>query len=443
MHQTESLLRSFMRYVSLNILSMIGLSCYILADTYFIANGVGSAGITALNLVLPVYSFINGVGLMLGMGAATWYAILRGEKEADSADRVFTHVLMLGVAAGIIFTVFGIANAGYLARLLGAEGNIHSLATVYLQTMLSFSCPFILNNIFVCFVRNDQNPGLAMTAMLAGSLLNILLDYILIFPLRLGMFGAAFATGLAPLVSMLILLVHKWKRKNQFHLVRCGVSGKRLLRILTFGFPSFITEFSSGVVILIFNMVILRLVGNTGVAAYGIIANMALVAVGIFTGVAQGIQPIVSTNYGMGNDRNIKKTFYYAVFLAFVLGACFYAAGLLFTEPIVSVFNGEQNADLAQMAEQGVRLYFLAFLIMGINIVAAAVFAALGCPVRSFVLSIMRGGAAIVPAIFLLAWVLGMTGVWLTIPCAEGITLLLTTLYSVQYFRTKKRGPAV
>lgn len=443
MHKTEPLLRTFTRYVSLNILSMIGLSCYILADTYFIANGVGSAGITALNLVLPVYSFINGIGLMLGMGAATWYAILRGEKEADSANRVFTHVLLLGAVAGVLFTILGVVNAGQLARLLGAEGNIHTLATVYLQTMLSFSCPFILNNIFVCFVRNDQNPKLAMTAMLAGSLLNILLDYILIFPLRLGMFGAAFATGLAPLVSMLILLLHKRKRKNQFHLVRCGVSGRRLLRILTFGLPSFITEFSSGIVILIFNMVILHLAGNTGVAAYGIIANMALVAVGIFTGVAQGIQPMISTNYGMGEHRNIKKTFSYAVLLAIALGVCFYAAGLLFTTPIVSVFNGEQNAELARMAEEGVRLYFLAFLIMGINIIAAAVFAALEQSVRSFVLSISRGGAAIVPVIFLLAWSLGMTGVWLTIPCAEGMTLLLTVLYSLQYFRTKKREPAV
>lgn len=440
MRTERSIYRTFSHYVSLNVLSMIGLSCYILADTYFISSGIGSMGIAALNIVLPVYSLISGIGLMLGMGAATRYSILRGEGQSRDADEIFTGAMRLGAAFGVLFTVAGIFFAEDLAALLGAGGDVLPLAGTYLKTILMFSSAFVVNQIFVCFVRNDSQPKLAMLAMLVGSFSNVILDYIFVFPLRMGMFGAALATGLAPIFSMLVLSTHYFKKGNRFHFVKCPVLLDRARRILSLGVPAFITEFSSGLVMLIFNFIILDLAGSKGVAAYGIIANLALVVVAVFTGIAQGIQPIISVNLGLGDKGNIKKVFALAMALSLAAGILFYTVGLCFSGPIVEIFNGGRDAMLAEMAGHGLRLYFIAFLVMGVNITASAYFAALSKPFPSFIISITRGCAAVIPLAFLLSRLYQMTGVWLVIPCVEVLTALISVFFCIRDAKAQRHG---
>ena len=155
----------FARYVSLNVLSMAGLSCYILADTYFISAGVGSNGIAALNLALPAYSLLNGIGLMVGMGGATRYSILRGEGREDEANQVFTHAAGMAALLGILFTAAGLLFSWEIAGALGASGQVQELASIYLRTLLTFSLLFLFNNLLVCFIRNDGQPNLSMAAM--------------------------------------------------------------------------------------------------------------------------------------------------------------------------------------------------------------------------------------------------------------------------------------
>ena len=159
-----------------------------------------------------------------------------------------------------------------------------------------YSPLFLCNNLLNCFVRNDGEPRLSMTAMLVGSLTNIVLDYNFIYPMQLGMTGAALATATAPLVGMSILSKHFWKKKNQFHLVKTRIHLKTAVDICRLGVSSLVAELSSGIVILVFNMLTLKFSGTTGLAAYSILANIALVLVAIFTGIGQGIQPIVSSH---------------------------------------------------------------------------------------------------------------------------------------------------
>lgn len=422
----NSILKNFIKYVSFNVISMIGFSCYILADTFFVANGVGSIGLTALNLVLPVYSFVSGIGLMIGMGAATKYSILRGRNNEKGANKVFTYAIIMGVLIGIILTVIGMFFSYDIATLLGADADVNPLAGMYLKTILMFSCAFILNNIMVCFVRNDNSPNLSMIAMLLASLSNIILDYVFIFPLNIGMFGAAFATGLAPIFSLLVLSLHLIKKRNNFKLVRCNINKSYIKSIILLGIPSFITEFSSGIIMLVFNFTILSISKNIGVAAYGIIANLALIVVAIFTGIAQGIQPIISKNYGQGKNDNVKKTYHYALITAAILGSLCYLIGVLFSKEIINIFNKEQNQLLLGMADEGIKIYFIAFFIMGLNIVTTSFFASINKPRESFIISIMRGCIAILPLIVILPKMFGMIGVWTTIPLAELITLILS-----------------
>lgn len=181
----KTLLKEFVQYVALNICGMIGLSCYILADTFFVSRGLGANGLAALNLAIPIYSFVHGSGLMLGMGGATKYSIYMGQ--------------------------------GNLALMLGADKEVFGMTKTYLQVILLFSPAFIANDSLLCFIRNDGNPKLSMTAMLAGSLSNIVLDYVFIFPLHMGIFGAVLATGFAPVISQGVLSRHWITKNNQFH----------------------------------------------------------------------------------------------------------------------------------------------------------------------------------------------------------------------------------
>ena len=202
---------TFAKYVSLNIIGMIGLSCYILADTFFVAQGVGINGLSALNLAIPIYSFIHGTGLMIGMGGATRYSISKSKET-------FTQSLYYAFFISCLYLIVGILFSKQLAILLGADSDTLQDANIYLRTILNFAPMFLLNNVIICFVRNDDNPQLSMAAMLIGSFSNIILDYIFIFPLSMGMFGAAFATCLAPIISIGVLSIHFIKRRNNFKL---------------------------------------------------------------------------------------------------------------------------------------------------------------------------------------------------------------------------------
>lgn len=421
----------FCRYVSLNVLGMVGLSCYILADTFFISNALGSTGLAALNLAISIYSIIHATGLMLGIGGATRYTILKSQQKETEANLVFTQTVMAGIAAGCLFLAIGLALAEPLARLLGADQDTLPLTGIYLRTILCFSPAFILNNIFLAFVRNDNSPRLSMTAMLTGSFANIILDYLFIFPLSMGMFGAAFATCLAPVISLGILSLHAIKKRNTFRLVWGRLKLRRLAAILSLGLSSFVTEVSSGIVLIVFNLVILGLTGNTGLAAYGIVANVALVATAVFTGIAQGIQPLASVGCGTNDQKLLTLLRNYTLALSLTFAAVIYGIVLLCSGNITAVFNSEGIPELAAIASDGFRLYFSGFFFAGINITMAAFLSASDRPGAAFAVSITRGCAAILPLILILPRLWGMNGVWLSFPAAEltGCAITVRALY--------------
>lgn len=190
-----SIKNTFMRYILTNVIGMIGLSCYILADTFFVSKGLGVTGLTSLNLSISIYSFINATGLLIGIGGATKYSIYQARDKHNKANIIFTNSIKIGVICGIIFLLIGLLGSSSLSNLLGADKDTFAMTNTYLKTLLCFAPFFILNNIFIAFIRNDGDPKLSMAGMLIGSLANIILDYVFIFPLQWGMFGAAFATG--------------------------------------------------------------------------------------------------------------------------------------------------------------------------------------------------------------------------------------------------------
>lgn len=424
----NNILHLFIKYVSLNVLGMIGLSCYILADTFFVARGIGSDGLTALNIAIPIFNFVNGIGLMLGMGSATKYAILKAQNKNNEANIVFTNSLIYILIISVLFITLSILFTSHIAYILGARGNIHSMTNIYIKMILLFSPMFMLNNVLLGFVRNDNHPRLAMIAMLMGSLFNIVFDYIFIFPFNMGIFGAVLATVFSPVVSILILSILFIKKKNTFFIVKPNISFRKFFEISSLGVSFLITEVSSGFVILAFNIIILNIAGNVGVAAYGITANIALVIIAIFTGMGQGVQPIISINYN--NQDNINKIYKYAVILSTSISIFVYIITYLFANEITSIFNRDNIEELQKISVNGLRIYFTAFIFVGYNIITCVYFSSRDKAKQAFIISILRGFIFIMPSIFILSSIFNMTGVWLSFPVAE----ILTSIFAFIFF---------
>lgn len=425
-----------MKYSFLNVLGMLGLSCYILADTFFVSMGLGSNGLAALNLAIPIYSFIHGIGLMIGIGSGTRYAIAKSQRDENAANRIFTNAILLAAAFSCIFLSIGLLGTKSIVQQMGANEAIFQMVQTYLQVILLFSPMFLLNNVLLCFIRNDGAPQLSMTAMLVGSLSNIILDYVFIFPCKMGIFGAVFATGLAPIISILVLSFFFVKKKNNFHLTKFKFAENLVFPIFSSGFPSLITEVSSGIVMIVFNTIILKLQGNIGVAAYGVIANLSLVVMSIYTGMAQGIQPLISSNYGAGKKKNIQLILRYALTSMFLISVIIYLMIYFFADPITSIFNREQNTLLQNIAVDGLKLYFTACLFAGFNIILSIYFTSVEYALPAHLISILRGFIVIIPMAFLFSSIGGMTGVWCTFPVTE---LLVSGFGIVFYLFYRKK----
>lgn len=428
--------KEYITYVSLNVLGMIGLSCYILADTFFVANGLGADGLAALNLAIPIYSFIHGSGLMLGMGGAGRYVIFKNRGGASDGNAVFTHTVLLALCFSAFFVLTGLFLSGPIAVLLGGSGQVLSMSRIYLRVLLLFAPAFLTNDILICFVRNDGAPQLSMMAMLGGSFSNIILDYIFIFLFDMGIFGAVFATGLAPIISLMILSGYFFKKKHRFHLIRCPFSPDACKHLAATGAPSLVTELSSGIVIIVFNSIMLRLSGSLGVAAYGVIANLALVVIAIYTGIAQGIQPLLGKYYGGQNQKNLQAVFRYALVTVLVLSILLYLGIFLGADSITLAFNSKRDPLLQEIGVWGMKLYFTGCVFAGFNIILSIYFTSTDCAGPANLLSLLRGFFIIIPMAFLLASLFKITGLWLAFPLTE----LLVAITGVFLYNRAKRN---
>ena len=428
--------QDFIRYSFFSIMGMIAISCYILADTFFVAQGLGTNGLASLNLAIPTYDFIHGTGLMLGMGGATRFSILKSQNNQKGADTIFTNTVYLGIFFSVIFMLGGLFFSGSLARLLGADQNTFEMTNTYLRVMMLFSPAFIFNDIILCFVRNDGNPRLSMIATVCGSLFNVVFDYIFIFPCNMGMLGAVLATGFSPVVGLTIMSPHWLGKKRGFHFRKLVPDADSIRTNISLGFPSLLSQISAAIVMIVFNMLILGLEGNTGVAAYGVIANISLVVLSFYTGIAQGIQPLVSHSYGRKKTDGIRQFLRYAMISMVILSAVMYLILFVFADPIASAFNSEHNGKLQEIAVTGLKLYFTSLVFAGFNIILSMYFTSVEKALPAQIISLLRGLILIIPIAFLFANLWDMTGVWMSFPATELVTAIVG---AVLYFIYKNR----
>ena len=425
------------KYILPNTLAMVGTSCYVLADTFFISVANGTDGITALNLVLPVYSLLFALGSMIGVGSATRYALGRST-GAEDASEYFSNSFWCTLLVSSIFVGCGIWFPEQILTLLGADPGILQTGLAYTRIVLCFAPFFMLNYTFTAFVRNDHAPNLVMTATLVSGIFNILFDFIFMFPMGMGMTGAALATGISPIISISVCLLHFLSPSNTLVFSKKWPSLRKLVSACNLGISALVGELSGGVTTMLFNYILLGLAGNVAVAAYGVIANMALVATALLNGVSLGLQPVASAVHGQMDEMAQQRLYRQALRIGFCIIGILVGLTLLFSDGLIAMFNSSGSQQLADYASVGLKIYFLGYLIACVNIIRSGFYSAVGKGMLSSVIALSRGVVTIVLMAFLLSRIWGMTGVWLAFPVSEGLTWLLTMV--ITRYSAAKRG---
>lgn len=420
----EDTKKLFFKYLLPSISATLVTSIYVLADTIMIGQGIGASGIAALNYILPVFTLFFGTGLLLGVGGAVLMSVANGSGNKKLADTYFTSSVMWGAIIALLYMIIGSIFLKPIGYMLGSdESNIH-LFTSYGRYLIGFAPVFVFSSLLQAFVRNDHAPKRAMVAVIAGGVMNIILDYIFIFIFKMGMAGGAIATVLGSVTSVTILLTHFKSKQNTMRFVKLEAPFKILGNILHSGFPSFLIEIASGIVVLVFNLQLLKYVGETGVVVYSIIANTAIVAMSLFNGVSQGAQPIMATNYGAKQLKRVVEVRQLAAITAFIIGVIIFLVGFLFPEVAVEMFV-KPTPEITQMARGAIRIYFIAFIFMSLNILYSTYFQSILKANLSMIICLLRGIVISIILVFILPTFMGVTGIWLVMPITECITVLV------------------
>lgn len=420
-----SVLKEFTKYVSANVIAMIGLSCYILADTFFISLKMGQTGLAALNLSSPSFNLVFSIGMMFAVGGGTKFAIHKGAQNDNEANKVFTHTVFIVALFAIVFVMLGLFASRPVAMFLGAEGDTLEYSNTYVQIILAL-LRSLCSAMFFKTLYETTRAELAMIASLAGNLFNIVFDYVLVFPCNLDMLGAALATGFSPIVSILILSLHVIRKKNTFHCRKTKLSLRTYGGICSLGLAPFINELSFAAVLMVFNGLFKRLGGDTAIAAYAIIINVFYVVNSVFNGIANGTQPMISFSYGQSDHQKIRRILRYALITVASVAVVLYIAIFFGANGIASIFNTQGVKELQDAATLGMRLFFISSLFSGFNLLFSYYFSASNKGGYAQLITVLRGLVTIIPIAYLFSYLWKMTGLWLATPAAELVTLVVT-----------------
>ncbi len=421
--------RLYLKYFFPTVGAALVTSIYILFDTIFIGQAVGGDGLAALNIVLPIYSIVFGCGYLIGIGGSTVMGIERGRDHETKAKLIFSLSIILAIIIAFSFFIIGKLFMDDIAFMLGATDLTIELIREYMDIVAWGFIPFTIGSALQGFVRVDKSPKRAMVATITGGMLNIILDYIFVFPLGMGMYGAGLATVLSYTLSSTILLLHFVSKNNTLKFTFKCFNKSHLIRIIKTGIPSFFIEVSMGIIIFLFNMQLLKFIGETGITAYSIISNTAIIAISITNGICQTIQPLVSINVGAKEYSRAMELRKIALYVAVGFGVVYAFIGFLYPKTLINIFVTPTD-EIIEIAVVAIRIYFVAFLVMGANMVLGGYFQAIEMPKVAITISLLRGFLLVAILVYILPIIFGVNGIWLSVPATEFITLAFAIFIS-------------
>lgn len=425
--QEKSIIKTFLSYSIPCIIGMFLTSFIIIVDGIFIGWKIGENGLAAVNLTLPVFYILLAVTITIGVGGVTLATQSLGEKKNDRANYYFSFSLMVILLMNTIIVVIIAVFLDEIVVLLNAKDVMYQYVKDFLSVLVYFYIFMMMNMAFSMFIRAEGKPQLSLVFGLAGNIVNIILDYVFIMRLDWGMKGAALASGIAVLLPFLFGIGYFLTKRSVYRFCKFSVNFIDLKKILIIGSAEFISQISISMTTFIFNLVLLERFGVNGVAAFTIIGYVLFIQNMILTGIAVGIHPVISYNFGAKNIGIILKLQATAIKAVFLVGMLVFIVSVVASENIIGIFS-RGNAELLQIGGMGLKFFSIAFILNGYNIIALVFFTSIGENKVAALISSLRSLILLVIFLWVLPYFLGDIGIWLTTPLTEAVTLVVAYL---------------
>ena len=420
-----------LRFVLPSVAMMIFTSIYGVVDGLFVSNFVGKTPFAAINLIMPFLMGLGALGFMIGTGGSALIARTLGEGDRERANRYFSMLLAVTVVSGLVLTVVGLVLLRPIAAAMGATDALMDDCVLYGRILLTFQTAFMLQNVFQSFFALAEKPKMGLGMTVAAGMTNIVLDALFVAVFRWGLAGAAIATVISQVVGGAVPLLY-FARPNSslLRLVKPRFDGRALGKVCLNGSSELLTNLSTSLVSVLYNFQLMKLAGEDGVAAYGVLMYVNFIFLAIFFGYAIGSAPLISYHYGAGNRAELQNLFRKSLLLMAGCGVVLTLLAEAVAAPLSRVFVG-YDAALYEMTCHGFRLYALSFLAAGLNVFGSAFFTALNDGPVSAVISFLRTLVFQVAVVLVLPVLFGIDGIWLAVTVAELLALAVTTSFLV------------
>ncbi len=420
-----------LRFVLPSIIMMVFASIYSVVDGLFVSNYVGKDAYTALNLIWPLLMGMGALGFMIGSGGSAIVSKTLGEGKPTEAKQYFSMLVYVTIIGGIILAALGLIFIRPIAIWMGATETLLPYCITYASILLVSLTFFMLQNVFQSLFVAAEKPKLGLFVMIAAGITNMILDYVFIVPLNWGLAGAAIATAISQLVGGLFpILYFSRPNKSLLRLTKPFFQLNILLKACGNGSSELMTNLSSAIVNILYNLQLMKLAGANGVAAFGTIMYVYFIFIAIFIGYSIGSAPIISYHYGAGNHKELQNLFRKSMILMGVFGVVLVILAELLAAPLSKLFVG-YDAELYELTCHAFRFYACSFLVTGFNIFGSAFFTALNNGVISALISFLRTLLFQVAMIYLLPLLFDLDGMWMAVTAAEILSLAVTIVFFI------------
>ena len=426
--QDKSLKWKFFSYVVPSVAAQWVFALYSMVDAVFVARGVSETALSAVNISSPFTTFLFSISLMFAVGASTIVSIYLGQKEPEKANRVYTQNIVVVLLCSLVITAAVLLNLESVAWLLGATDATLQYIKIYVGTIAAFSSCFMISYSFEILIKADGYPKLATIIVSSGAAANIGLDAVFVLVFQWGVWGAAFATGLSQLLVVILYLFHFLGKKTKLKLVPFHFQKENLKKTVMLGASSGITELSAGVITFLMNHAILRFLSDDALVSYSVISYVNYMVVMSMTGVAQGMQPLVSYQYGSGNLKTCGRLLRYGIVIVALSSVIIFAGTWMGTDLIVQCFIPDRTLEIFRYSASVFRIYSISFLMVGYNVLLGGYFTSIEREKSSIAVSLGRGMVFLFISIELLPRIIGGQGVWWGAVLSEFLCICLTAV---------------
>ena len=425
---TGDIKQLYRKFLTASMASAMVMSIYSFVDTIAVGQSEGPAGAAAMAVITPLYGVLIFLGILCGVGGSVLYGNARGEGKEEKANALFTAatglMLFLILLVWIIFALFH----QQIFTFFGADAELMPKVMEYARWLIWFLPVFILPTFISSFIRNDGAPGLAMAAVIIGGCVNIFGDWFFVFPLGLGMTGAAMATVLGTSVQVIIMCIHFFTKKCTLRIVKPNHVKPAICQTLGIGFGASVLDLGTVILSIIMNNQIMRYGDTNLLAVYGVVATITSLFQALYCGVGQAIQPIVSANCGAMQADRIKQVWKMSLTTVIVLGIGFTAVGELFPTQIVRLFM-DVTPEVLTVAPGIICPFFLLFLFLGITVLATYHLQSIMHGRMSMMIAVLRSVVISGLSIYILPLFMGILGVWVAMPISELIVAIIALIY--------------